>query len=553
MLFRSIRSRLALSFAGIALVAAVALGAVLLVILQNFYLRQELDYLRGNAQSIGKVVVGMISADASHDEVQSQIENLAFLSQTRVRVFGAAGQLLYDSGSPQNLDVNLAARKQLVAVNEGNPPGDLLPILSIQQGSSVSGNVTVRAFPVPPGGSAAQDNSQSGSVSVSPGPASPDGSVPVQGPKGVFVFQSIKVSSSPYGFYLNGEAVPIGAPRSSLRITALLENPDSKAGIGTIQLSEGPAYGTAILKNVALGWLLASTIAVLLAAAIGWFISRRISAPLLALTHLTARVAQGDLSSRAGLTSRDEFGQLASSFNEMAERVETTVTTLRRFVSDAAHELRTPLTALHTNLDLLADEKDAATRLVFLARAREMINRLEELNTNLLDLSRLEANGHAGTRSTVDLARTLQLRSEIYASQAEQAGLAFELESAPSPAPVIVDAGQIERAMDNLVDNACKFTPPGGTMRVALSLEDGRVRFSVADTGIGIPADDLPQLFNRFHRGRNSTAYPGSGLGLAIVRAIAAAYAGQVEVRSDGEGKGSRFTLSLPAAFPPEG
>ena len=113
-MFKSIRSRLALSFAGIALVAAVALGAVLLAILQNFYLNQELDYLRGNAQSISKVVVAMISTNASHDEVQSQIENLAFLTQTRVQVYSPQKQLLYDSGSPQNVNVNLATEKQLL-------------------------------------------------------------------------------------------------------------------------------------------------------------------------------------------------------------------------------------------------------------------------------------------------------------------------------------------------------------------------------------------------------------------------------------------------------
>ncbi|HEX9332788.1 MAG TPA: HAMP domain-containing protein, partial [Anaerolineales bacterium] len=121
------------------------------------------------------------------------------------------------------------------------------------------------------------------------------------------------------------------------------------------------------------GWMFASVIAVLLAVGIGWYISRRISAPILALTDVTGRMAHGDLSSRANVESRDEFGQLGRSFNEMAVQVEKTVTTLRLFVSDAAHEIRTPLTVLRTNLDLMLDEKDAADRVAFVADAKAMV------------------------------------------------------------------------------------------------------------------------------------------------------------------------------------
>ncbi|MGZ6346273.1 MAG: sensor histidine kinase, partial [Anaerolineales bacterium] len=217
-----------------------------------------------------------------------------------------------------------------------------------------------------------------------------------------------------------------------------------------------------------------------------------------------------------------------------------------RFVSDAAHELRTPLTALQTNLDLALDENDAATRLAFISRARGTVKRLEELNTNLLDLSRLEANGMLIRQDVVDLAELLGGRIEVYASQAEQAGLIFDAEVPTTTVLISADGSQIARAWDNLVDNACKFTPQGGTVHVALTQEDGQVIFSVTDTGVGIPADDLPQIFNRFHRGRNTMVYPGNGLGLAIVKAIVAPYGGQVEVQSAGEGQGSQFSIRLP-------
>jgi hypothetical protein len=122
MIFKSIRSRLALSFAGIALIAALTLGAVLLSILREYYSNQEFDYLVGNAQSVSTVVAAMMSGRASHDELQSQIENLAFLTQTRIQVYAPGEQLLYDSGSPENVSINFGVMKQTLA--ETN---DILP------------------------------------------------------------------------------------------------------------------------------------------------------------------------------------------------------------------------------------------------------------------------------------------------------------------------------------------------------------------------------------------------------------------------------------------
>ncbi len=176
-----------------------------------------------------------------------------------------------------------------------------------------------------------------------------------------------------------------------------------------------------------------------------------------------------------------------------------------------------------------------------------MVQRLEELNTNLLDLSRLEANTHTAKDTIVDLKELLGSRTEVYASQAEQSGLTFEQDLPSEPLFIRGAGNEIMRAIDNLVDNACKFTPQDGILRVELSEREGQAVLSVTDTGIGIPEDDLAQLFQRFHRGRNTTAYPGSGLGLAIVKAIVIAHGGRVEVKSAGEGRGSRFVITLPA------
>jgi signal transduction histidine kinase len=293
--------------------------------------------------------------------------------------------------------------------------------------------------------------------------------------------------------------------------------------------------------------VLASGIAVLLAAIVGWFISRLIFAPVQALMNITASRAKVGSSSRINVNHLDEFEQLEHSFNEMADQVETTAAIVRRFVADAAHELHTPLTALHMNLDLALNENNVEDRARFLFRAQAIVKGLEGLNTKLLELARLEANEPATRDEIIDLTALLRQRIEIYASQAEQAELLFEVELPNTSVFIRGDANQITRAMDYLVDNACKFTLQDGTVRIALSQKEEQAVFSVIDTGIGVPADDLSQLFHRFHRGRNARAYPGSGLGLAIVKLIATTHAGHVEVQSLGEGKGSRFAIKFPA------
>jgi two-component system sensor histidine kinase BaeS len=517
-MLKSIRSRLSLSFAGIALLVALSLGLILLEILQRYYSNLELAFLQQNARAVSGFMAEMLTTNASHEEVLSQVENLTFLSQTRIRVYDQAEQLLYDSGEPQNVKVNLGVTNQLTAEGSGALAGGVAGVISV----------------VPPG-----DSPLTPPVTKSPITAMPNG---------VLVYRSAQASGSPFRFDLSA-GTGSGTNRSTLVETIPITGHQNASVIGSVELSEGPDYGSAVLPIVARGWAIASAIAILLAAGLGWYISRRFSAPVFTLTYATTRMANGDLSSRADIKSQDELGQLARSFNSMAGQVETTVSTLRRFVSDAAHELRTPLTALHTNLDLALDENDAANRSAFISRAQGMVKRLEELNTNLLDLSRLEANGLPIKRVVVDLAELLRSRIEVHASQAEQAGLDFDSEISSTPLPICADQSQIGRVLDNLVDNACKFTAPGGAVQVKVLLQGEEAVFSVTDTGIGIPAEDLPQIFNRFHRGRNTTAYPGSGLGLAIVKAIVSIHGGQVDVQSAGENKGSQFSIRLPIAL----
>jgi len=516
MKFKSIRSRLAFSFAGIALFVAIALGAVLLPILQNYYANLELDYMQGNAKVISNFVTDLLQGNDSHDVVQSQIENLAFLSQTRVQVFDTEGHSLYDTGLPQNLSVNLGVMKQ--ALNQANTPGAV---------------TQMRVISVLP-----NDNAQlptNGAIQVAP----------TSNGNELFIYHSVQAGGSPFGFYLNGEAV-LRNSRSNLVVSETIADPKSARKLGTVILSDGPAYGSAVIASVIKGWVPASVIAVLLAAVVGWLISRRFSAPVLALTDVTSQMAQGNLSSRASARSQDEFGQLARSFNEMADQVEATVSTLRTFVSDAAHEINTPLTALKTNLELARNEHDPRLREEFIQRSIEQDERLEHLANELLDLSRLEDTQSVRDFESFDIHDLVTQIAERFASRAEQAGRKFNLILPNHEMPVWGSRQQIQRALDNLLENALKFTQADGSITLEAGKNEQGVILTVSDTGIGILPDDLPTLFQRFHRGHNSSEYSGNGLGLAIAKAIVTLHDGTIEAQSTGEGKGSTFLIKLP-------
>jgi signal transduction histidine kinase len=287
-------------------------------------------------------------------------------------------------------------------------------------------------------------------------------------------------------------------------------------------------------------------IAVLLAAIVGWLVSRQVTRPLTALTQVTREMAAGDLSSRADVLARDEFGALGEAFNQMAARIEETVGALRKFASDAAHELKTPLTALITDLELVFDDmRTAQLDISTLERAQSQVQRLNRLMDGLLDLSRLESGQTESLRQPLDLIHLIQKACETFAAQAEARSLDFDLKIPSSPVMVNANESQIRRLLANLLENAIKFTPPGGAIRVYLAALTDQVEIEVADSGIGIPAEDLDQVFQRFHRARNAAAYPGSGLGLAIVKAIIDAHDGQVWVKP-ATPHGTRFVIRLP-------
>ncbi len=218
------------------------------------------------------------------------------------------------------------------------------------------------------------------------------------------------------------------------------------------------------------------------------------------------------------------------------------------FFADASHELRTPLTLLLGPLEdeLAAHPAPSENLRLALRNAR----RLHKLVNALLDFARLEGGRLRARRAVIDLAARSAELAGHFRSAMERAGLRFEVDCPPLPAPVAVDPELWEKVVLNLLSNALKFTLRG-SVRLALRERDGRVELSVSDTGSGIPAAELPRLFERFHRVRGTAArsHEGTGIGLALVREIARLHDGEVAVRSE-EGVGSTFTVTLPFSAP---
>jgi signal transduction histidine kinase len=317
-----------------------------------------------------------------------------------------------------------------------------------------------------------------------------------------------RISDEPFGYSL-GISLIFEEARSQQQLHLAYYDEEGNL-LGFVELLEGPAYGQAILRSVFFGLVLAGALSILLAGAAGLWFSHRLSRPILALSKSSARIANGEYASRVEIDRQDELGLLAKTFNRMAEKVDGTVSTLRRFVSDAAHELNTPLTALRTNLDLAKNERKASLRKKDLEQAIEQSERLERLSNALLDISRLEAKMNLQDTVRLDLVRLLREVSERCASRAEQSAIEFHLELPADSVELMGSETQMRRALENLLDNALKFTPQGGEIRIGLRREEDFAAIWVEDTGIGVPKTNCQIYFNVFTGPATHTVFPAA-------------------------------------------
>ena len=301
--------------------------------------------------------------------------------------------------------------------------------------------------------------------------------------------------------------------------------------------------------SVPLGWLRllleGMILGGVLAAAFGArLVAGRVLRPVRTLTDTVERVAAtGDLSVRMDTRGADEIGRLARSFSAMMTALDSSVRAQRHLVADASHELRTPLTSLTTNLELLAEEGGLADPQApsLLSAAREQSGELRMLVNDLVDLARYgESEPHRE-----DLRLDLLAGQVVARARTRAAHLRFDTDL--TECLVYADPDAIERALGNLVDNAVKWSPAGGTVRVSVTVCGDVAQAEVIDQGPGISAEDLPHVFDRFYRSAAARSKPGWGLGLSIVRQIADTHGGQASAHpTDPEpGIGMRLTLPL--------
>jgi two-component system sensor histidine kinase MprB len=276
-----------------------------------------------------------------------------------------------------------------------------------------------------------------------------------------------------------------------------------------------------------------------IAAGLGLLVSRAALAPVRRLTAATENVTEtGDLSQRIDAGGRDELSRLAGSFNTMLGALEESSRAQRQLVADASHELRTPLTSLRTNIEVLASERELppGDRERLLADVVDQLGEMTALISGLIDLARGEQEIRLDLVTAEAVERTRRNRPAV--------NFTTDLsESTVRGVPVT-----IERAVANLLDNAAKWSPAGGSVEVAV--QNGSV--TVRDHGPGIDDKDLPYVFDRFYRAPSARGMPGSGLGLAIVRQVAEAHGGEVVAERADDG-GTRMTLRVNGYSEPGG
>jgi signal transduction histidine kinase len=303
-----------------------------------------------------------------------------------------------------------------------------------------------------------------------------------------------------------------------------------------------------LYKELGQYFLWGACLAVIVALGITYFLSSRILAPVRALTRAARHLGEGDLSQRVNIVDKNEIGEMAATFNSMAGNLERYQLLRKQLVADIAHELRSPLTNIRGYLEAVRDgmmkpdEKTVGTIYDETMLLSRLINDLQELS--LADTGELQLY-----RSDEQVPELVQQSVSAVMAKAVERSIMLHVELPEDVPPVYIDFLRIKQVLLNLLENAISHTPHGGTITVTVSKNHSTVKISVADSGEGIPPDELESIFDRFHRVDKSRtrATGGSGLGLTIAKSMVEAHGGKIAVQSE-QGKGSSFTFTIPVA-----
>jgi histidine kinase len=358
---------------------------------------------------------------------------------------------------------------------------------------------------------------------------------------------------------LSAESVaPSAFNRHMMDMRGMMGAGEMRPGMGMQLLEEQLFANFRAALTEALFW--ASAAALVGAVVVSLFVSHRVVTPILQMMRASRHIAAGHYRQRVAETSDDELGQLARSFNQMAETLEQTEALRRDLIANVAHELRTPLSSIKGYMEGLIDGVLPARAETFQQIYREA-DRLQRLVNDLQELSRVEAGAFELDRRPLALADLIRQTAARLRPQFEEKGVNLTLDVPADLPPVLADEDRISQVLLNLVGNALQYTPDGGTVSVSVEpggallpssyrVSSSQLVVTICDTGIGIPADHLPHLFTRFYRvdKSRSRAGGGSGIGLTIARHLVEAHGGRIWAASEGQGQGSRFSFSLPIA-----
>lgn len=308
---------------------------------------------------------------------------------------------------------------------------------------------------------------------------------------------------------------------------------------------------SALASQVTLRWLINALLMFSIGLAAMWMLAMAISKPIVQITEAAERVAKGDFSAKVPLRRQtkkhpyDEVEALAATFNQMTDDLKSIEYLRKDFTSSVSHEIKSPIATISGYAQLLRDETlDAETRRAYTLAISESCAQLSRLSDNLLRITRLESGKRKPLAEPFQLDE--QLRRTLAAMMPEFRRRKLELSVDLCAARIVSDRELLEQVWQNLLRNAIKFTPEGGSIRVGLTTQEGAFRVQIADTGIGIDESAQKHIFEKFFQADTSHHTEGSGLGLSLVKRIVDACGGEITVESQ-LGKGSTFSVTLPA------
>ncbi len=508
---KSLEAKLILSYA---LIIAFSLAVVTVVAVTAFN-RRELQavevFMRGRAAAVAERVQTGLANGQSMTDIRNQIRNQARFARLHVILLDDGGRVIEDF-----LGGTLT------------PEGQRIPSLD---GQTISGLPQRPQLPPPPGAPPA-DNS------APPPPAGqPPRGLPLPKTSPLSRTNSIDLGSESLVYAI----APIPRP-------AAPEPPGAPAYVGVVQfVPEAQPLPTLTRLMLTVGLIVFA-----LATALGYWLARSITKPVARLTKATEAMAHGDYGQTIPVTGDDEIARLGRAFNSMSQEVDKAHRMQRDFLVNVSHDLKTPLTSIEGFAQAMVDgtlhsmdEYQSAANIIYAESER-----MRRLIGQLLDLARLQGGIATFNMVDVDMAALLARAARTAEPRAAAASLVFTYRTPPWLPTISGDAVRLEQVLNNLLDNAFKYTEPGGHVDLIAGPAPGGLSFTVTDSGPGIPPEDLNRIFERFYRGNRARSDGGSGLGLAIVREIVEAHGGTVGVSSE-VGRGTSVTVFLPTASAP--